>query len=166
MSDSTKQAPENLARTVMTDPVHFLAFGFGTGLAPFAPGTFGSLPGILLFWLTMDFGLYVQLGIAAGISLAGIWICGESARRIGVHDHGGIVWDEIAGMYITLLAAPFSVVGWVLAFVFFRFADIVKPWPIRDLDHRIDGGVGIMLDDLVAALYAAILLALYGWLMT
>jgi len=160
------KAPENLARTVMTDPVHFLAFGFGTGLAPFAPGTFGSLPGILLFWLTMDFGLYVQLGVAAAISLAGIWICGESARRIGVHDHGGIVWDEIAGMYLTLMVAPFSVFGWILAFGLFRVMDIVKPWPIRDLDHRLGGGLGIMLDDLAAALYAAILLVLYGWLMT
>jgi phosphatidylglycerophosphatase A len=158
--------PENLARTVMTDPVHILAFGFGTGLAPFAPGTFGSLPGILLFWLTLDFGLYVQLGIAAAMALAGIWICGESARRIGVHDHGGIVWDEIVGMYLTLLVAPFSVFGWILAFALFRVMDIVKPWPIRDLDHRIGGGVGIMLDDLAAALYAAILLGLYGWLMT
>ncbi len=160
------QQPDNLARTVMTDPVHFLAFGFGTGLAPFAPGTFGSIPGVLLFWLTMDFGLYVQLGVALAITLAGIWICGESARRIGVHDHGGIVWDEIVGMYITLLAAPVSVVGWVLAFAFFRVMDIVKPWPIRDVDHRLGGGVGIMLDDLVAALYAAVLLGLYGWFMT
>ena len=160
------QAPENLARTVMSDPVHFLAFGFGTGLAPFAPGTFGSLPGILLFWLTMDYGLYVQLGVAAAITLAGIWICGESARRIGVHDHGGIVWDEIAGMYLTLMVAPFSVFGWILAFVLFRIMDIVKPWPIRDLDHRLGGGLGIMLDDLAAALYAAILLLLYGWFMT
>lgn len=158
--------PDNLTRTVLTDPVHFLAFGFGTGLAPFAPGTFGSLPGILLFWLTLDFGLYVQLGVAAALSLSGIWICGESSKRLGVHDHGGIVWDEIAGMYVTLLVAPFTVVGWVLAFVFFRVMDIVKPWPIRDLDHRIDGGVGIMLDDLAAALYAAILLVFYGWLMT
>jgi phosphatidylglycerophosphatase A len=158
--------PDNLARTVLRDPVHILAFGFGTGLAPVAPGTFGSLPGILLFWLTLDFGLYVQLGVAAAITLAGVWICGESARRIGVHDHGGIVWDEIVGMYVTLLAAPVSVTGWVLAFVFFRVMDIVKPWPIRDLDHRLGGGVGIMLDDLAAALYAAILLGIYGWLMT
>ncbi|MCH9693118.1 MAG: phosphatidylglycerophosphatase A [Gammaproteobacteria bacterium] len=161
MTDQEK----NLARTVLTDPVHFLAFGFGTGLAPKAPGTVGSLPGILLFWLTMDYGLYVQLTVAVVVILVGIWICGESARRIGVHDHGGIVWDEIAGMYLTLMVAPFSVVGWVLAFVLFRFMDIVKPWPIRDLDHRLKGGVGIMLDDLVAALYAAILLALYRWLM-
>jgi len=147
----------------MTDPVHFLAFGFGTGLAPVAPGTFGSLPGILLFWLTLDYGLYVQLGVALSMTLAGIWICGESARRIGVHDHGGIVWDEIVGMYVTLLAAPVSLVAWVLAFVLFRVMDIVKPWPIRDLDHRLGGGVGIMLDDLAAALYAAILLGFCGW---
>jgi phosphatidylglycerophosphatase A len=83
-----------------------------------------------------------------------------------VHDHGGIVWDEIAGMYITLLAAPPTVAGWILGFVLFRFFDIVKPWPIRDLDHRLGGGAGIMLDDLAAALYALILLGLYGWLMT
>ena len=154
-----------MARKVMTDPVNFLAFGFGTGLAPIAPGTFGSLPGVLLFWLTMDFGLYVQLGVAAALVVAGVWICGESARRIGVHDYGGIVWDEIAGMYVTLLAAPVSLLGWVLAFVLFRITDIVKPWPIRDLDHRIEGGLGIMLDDLVAALYAAVILGLYRWLM-
>ena len=157
--------PENLARTVLTDPVHFLAFGFGTGLAPFAPGTFGSIPGLILFWLTLDFGLYVQLSIAVAMTLIGIWICGESARRIGVHDHGGIVWDEIVGMYVTLFLAPVSVVGFVLAFVLFRIMDIVKPWPIRDLDHSMQGGLGIMLDDLLAALYAALLLALYGWFM-
>ena len=158
--------PQKLARTVFTDPVHFLAFGFGTGLAPFAPGTFGSLPGMLLFWLTLGFGTYVQFVVAAAIAVVGVWVCGESARRIGVHDHGGIVWDEIAGMYLTLLAAPVSVTGWVLAFVFFRLMDIVKPWPIRDLDHRLRGGAGIMLDDLAAALYAAVLLGIYRWLVT
>jgi len=159
-------APDNLARTVLTDPVHILAFGFGTGLSPVAPGTVGSLVGILFAWLTLDLALPLQLGVAAAISLSGIWICGESARRIGVHDHGGIVWDEIAGMYITLLAAPPTVVGWILGFALFRAFDIAKPWPIRDLDHRLGGGAGIMLDDLAAALYALILLALYGWLMT
>ena len=158
--------PQIPARTVFTDPVHFLAFGFGSGLAPFAPGTFGSLPGVLLFWLTLGLGTYVQFFVAAAIAIAGVWICGVSARRIGVHDHGGIVWDEIAGMYLTLLAAPVSVKGWVLAFVLFRLMDIVKPWPIRDLDHRLRGGAGIMLDDLAAALYAALLLGIYRWLMT
>ena len=159
-------APRNLARTVLTDPVHILAFGFGTGLSPVAPGTVGSLVGVLFAWLTMDLGLPLQLAVAAAISLSGIWICGESARRIGVHDHGGIVWDEIAGMYITLLVAPPTITAWILGFVLFRAFDIAKPWPIRDLDHRLGGGVGIMLDDLAAALYALILLGLYGWLMT
>ena len=156
----------NLTRKVLTDPVNFLAFGFGTGLAPVAPGTFGSLPGILLAWLTLDMGIYVQVGIATALFSSGIWICGESARRIGVHDHGGIVWDEICGMYITLLLAPATVLGFALGFGLFRLFDIVKPSPIRELDHRLGGGLGIMLDDLVAALYALILLALYGWLMT
>jgi phosphatidylglycerophosphatase A len=165
MNESPESKEKNLARAVLTDPVHFLAFGFGTGLAPFAPGTFGSIPGVVLFWLTLDLGLYVQLGVAAALALSGIWICGESARRIGIHDHGGIVWDEITGMYITLLAAPFSVTGWLLAFALFRLMDIVKPWPIRDLDHRLGGGVGIMLDDLVAALYAFVPLGLYRWFM-
>ncbi len=158
------QPPVNLARTVLTDPVHFLAFGFGTGLAPFAPGTFGSLPGLLIFWLTLGLGTYVQLGIVAAMAAIGVWICGESARRIGVHDHGGIVWDEIVGMYLTLFLAPQTVAGWIVAFVLFRVMDIVKPWPIRDLDHRLGGGAGIMLDDVVAALYALILLAFWGWL--
>ncbi len=162
MSDGDK----NLARQVLSDPVHILAFGFGTGLAPGAPGTVGSLLGVLLAWLTLDLGLSAQIGVALGLFVAGIWICGESARRLGIHDHGGIVWDEIAGMYITLLVAPFTLSAWILAFLLFRAFDIVKPWPIRDLDHRLGGGLGIMLDDLVAALYAAILLALYGWLMT
>ena len=153
-------------RTVLTDPVHFLAFGFGTGLAPKAPGTVGSLPGLLLFWLTQDYGLTVQLGVAAAAFVFGVWLCGLSARKIGVHDHGGIVWDEIVGMYLTLLAAPPGAVGWLAAFVLFRVFDILKPWPIRDLDHRLRGGLGIMLDDLVAALYAALLLVFYRWLMT
>jgi phosphatidylglycerophosphatase A len=162
MSDTRK----NLARQVLTDPVHILAFGFGTGLAPVAPGTVGSLLGVVLAWLTLDLGLITHIGIGLGLFLAGIWICGESARRIGVHDHGGIVWDEICGMYLTLLVAPPQLSAWILGFLLFRGFDIVKPWPIRDLDHRLKGGVGIMLDDLVAALYAALLLALYGWLMT
>ena len=157
---------DNLARKVLTDPVNFLAFGFGTGLSPVAPGTVGSLLGVALAWLTMDVGLYVQLAVAVAISVVGIWICGESARRIGVHDHGGIVWDEIAGMYVTLLVAPPTILGYALGFVLFRLVDIAKPWPIRDLDHRLGGGLGIMLDDLAAALYALILLGLYGWLMT
>ena len=157
---------ENLNRKVLTDPVNFLAFGLGTGLMPVAPGTFGSLLGVGVFWVTRDVGLYVQLSIAAALIVSGIWICGRSSAQLGVHDHSGIVWDEVAGMYITLFLAPPTMLGYALAFALFRFFDIVKPWPIRDLDHRLGGGLGIMLDDLAAALYALILLAFYGWLMT
>jgi phosphatidylglycerophosphatase A len=162
MSDAAKIS----ARTVLTDPVHLLAFGFGLGLSPIAPGTVGSLLGVALAWLTLDSGLIVQVGIAAAMFAAGIWICGNSSRRLGQHDPGGIVWDEIGAMYATLLVAPATITAWILAFGLFRAFDIVKPWPIRELDHRLGGGLGIMLDDLVAALYAAILLALYRWLMT
>ena len=162
MNDSEKK----FARRVLTDPVNLLAFGFGTGLAPFAPGTVGSLLGVVLAWLMQDQARVVQLGAGVVLFVAGIWICGESARRIGVHDHGGIVWDEICGIYVTLLVAPPNVAAWVLGFLLFRAFDIVKPWPIRDLDHRLGGGLGIMLDDLVAALYAAVLLVTYRWLMT
>ena len=158
MSDSV----DNLARKVVTDPVNLLAFGLGTGLAPFAPGTVGSLLGVVLAWLVIDLGIEIQIAIAVFLSAAGIWICGESARRIGVHDHPGIVWDEIAGMYLTLLVVPPQILLWALSFGLFRLFDIWKPWPIRDLDHRLSGGTGIMLDDLVAALYAALILGFGG----
>ena len=150
------------AKTVFTDPVHLLAFGFGTGLAPKAPGTVGSMPGVLLAWLTLPLAIEWRIGIGILLIITGIWICGESARRIGVHDHGGIVWDEITGMYLTLLVAPPQIALWALSFGLFRLFDIWKPWPIRDLDHRLSGGAGIMLDDLVAALYAALILAFGG----
>ncbi|MGI9201265.1 MAG: phosphatidylglycerophosphatase A family protein [Woeseiaceae bacterium] len=166
MSDDTKISP----KVVLTDPVHLLAFGFGLGLSPVAPGTVGTLLGVLFAWFALNLGFYAQIGIAVGLVVAGIWICDNSSRRIGQHDPGGIVWDEIAAMYIVLLFAPATITAWILAFALFRFFDIVKPWPIRDLDHSIRGGLGIMLDDLVAALYAVILLALlvqlHGWLMT
>jgi len=157
---------KNLASQVLKDPVHFFAFGLGAGLAPYAPGTVGSVLGVALAWLTKDIDLLAQLGVAVSLFSCGIWLCGESARRLGIHDHGGIVWDEIAGMYLVLIFTPAGLYWWIAAFGLFRAFDIVKPWPIRDLDHRLKGGLGIMLDDLVAALYAAILLALYGWLMT
>ena len=164
MTDTQKIAL--LRRQVLRDPVNFLAFGLGSGLAPQAPGTVGTLLGVALAWWTLPLGFELRLLVAIALIASGFWICGESAKRIGVHDHPGIVWDEITAMYITLLVVPTTLPAWILAFVAFRAADIVKPWPIRDLDHRLRGGLGIMLDDLVAALYAAILLAFYRWLMT
>ena len=156
---------QNLHTRVLKDPVHILAFGFGTGLSPWAPGTVGSLPGVLLAWGTLPLAMELRILVGIALIVSGIWICGESARRIGVHDHPGIVWDEIAAMYLVLLWLPPSLTLWALGFGLFRLFDIWKPWPIRDLDHRLRGGLGIMLDDLVAALYAALILGFYRWLM-
>ena len=148
----------SLRNRVLRDPVHLLAFGFGTGLSPWAPGTVGSLLGVAVAWWAMPLSLEVRLALGLLLVVAGVWICGVSARRIGVHDHPGIVWDEIAAMYLVLQAAPASFWAWAFGFGLFRLFDIWKPWPIRDLDHRLHGGLGIMLDDIVAALYAALLL--------
>ena len=154
-----------LRRKVLRDPINLLAFGFGSGLAPVAPGTAGSLVGLVLAWSTLDLPIAARLLVAIALLLSGIWICGEAARRIAVHDHPGIVWDEIAGIYLALLVAPPSIWAWALGFGLFRLFDIWKPWPIRDLDHRLKGGLGIMLDDLVAALYTALILGFVGSLM-
>ena len=156
---------KELRRKVLRDPVNLLAFGFGSGLAPVAPGTAGSLVGLALAWVTMDLPLVSRLVITIALILSGIWLCGEAARRIAVHDHPGIVWDEIAGIYLALLVAPPTIWVWALGFGLFRLFDIWKPWPIRELDHRLKGGVGIMLDDLVAALYTALILGFVGSLM-
>lgn len=154
-----------LIQKVLKDPVHWPAFGFGLGLAPVAPGTFGSLLGLPLWWFGWQLGTPVYLGLCLLVFVAGIWICGESAKRLGVHDHGGIVWDEVAGMMLTLTFVEPSLLAGLLGFGLFRLMDITKPWPIRDIDHRLEGGLGIMLDDVLAAVYAALALAGIFWLM-
>jgi phosphatidylglycerophosphatase A len=149
---------KTLNRTVLTSPVHFLAFGFGSGLSPKAPGTMGTLAAIPLYLLLMNLPLTGYLLAVLLISVAGIWICGESSRRLGVHDHGGIVWDEFAGFLLTMTAAP---QGWewiVLGFALFRLFDIWKPWPVRVADRQLHGGLGIMLDDILAGIYAWLVL--------
>ncbi len=136
-------------------PANFLALGFGSGLAPRAPGTFGTLVAVPLYVLLLEALTlpWLLLVIAVG-TFAGIWICGAAARSLGVHDHPGIVWDEFIGFWISCIALP---AGWpwlFFAFVLFRFFDIVKPWPINWLDRRMPGGLGIMIDDVVAGFYA------------
>jgi phosphatidylglycerophosphatase A len=144
----------------LRDPVHFLAFGFGAGLAPRAPGTAGSAVGVLAAWWLLDLPLLVRGGIVLAVIALGIYVCGESARRLQRHDDQRIVLDEIAGVLLASLAlASASFFGLLLVFVFFRLFDIWKPWPIRDVDHSLHGGLGIMLDDLIAAVYAAVCVA-------
>ena len=146
--------------STLRDPVHFVAFGFGAGLAPRAPGTCGSLVGVLAAWWLLDLPLAWRVGVVAAVIAVGILVCGESARRLQRHDDQRIVFDEIAGVLATSLAVlEKSILALALVFVFFRFFDILKPWPIRDVDHSLKGGLGIMLDDLIAAVYAAVCVA-------
>ncbi|NHA15549.1 phosphatidylglycerophosphatase A [Thioalkalivibrio sp. XN279] len=148
-----------LAPGLLRDPVHFLALGFGAGLVPVAPGTAGTVVGVLIDPLLRPLGLELRVLVVVVMALAGIWICGASARRLGVHDHPAIVWDEIVGYLALMLLLP---AGWIWALVgfgVFRLFDIWKPWPIRQLDHAVGGGLGIMLDDIAAAAWGALVLA-------
>ncbi len=137
-----------------------IAQGFGAGLAPWMPGTFGTLAAIPLYLLLqpLDQGLYLLLTLLFfGL---GVWACRVTSDAMGVHDHPSLVWDEVVGYLITMAWAPAGW-GWVLlGFVLFRLFDIWKPWPIRWLDRRVEGGFGIMIDDVLAGVYAAIVLAL------
>lgn len=159
MSNKNPEIP-NLNRKVMTNPVHFLAFGFGSGLAPFAPGTFGTLMAVPLYLLMMQLSLVPYLLLIGIVCISGVWICDKSSKLLGVHDHGGIVWDEFAGFFITMIAAPAGWIWIVIGFALFRLFDIWKPWPISLLDKNIEGGLGIMVDDIVAGIYALICLQL------
>ncbi len=137
------------------NPWQVLAFGFGAGLAPRAPGTFGTLVAIPIHLLIAPAPLAVQGLVVAALAVAGIPICARAAAELGVEDHPGIVWDEIVGFLLTMLAAPAGWAWLAAGFVAFRFFDIVKPWPIDLVDRTVHGGLGVMLDDLIAGLYAA-----------
>jgi len=150
------EKPEGLARQVVGDPVHWFAFGFGTGLLPVAPGTWASLFTAIAFWFLPEMSTGLLLGSTAALFLFGVWVCGESSRRLNAHDFQGIVFDEVVGMLLTLVVVIREPVWIMVAFFCFRVMDIWKPWPIRDLDHRMSGGLGIMLDDVLAAIYAAV----------
>ena len=137
-------------------PHQFLGLGFGLGLSPKAPGTFGTLAALPFILLTMGQPLWVQIAVAVFISVIGIWICGKTAEDLKVHDHPAIVWDEVAGFYITMIGAAINWQTLLAGFLLFRFFDIVKPGPIRTLDKRLHGGMGIMADDVLAGLCSLI----------
>ena len=151
---------EKLSPQLLRQPLDFLALGFGSGLLPRAPGTAGTVAAIPLYLVMQSLALQVYVPLVVLLFLLGIPICAHTARRLGVHDHPGIVWDEIVGYLITMTFAPPGWL-WVLAgFLLFRFFDILKPWPIRWLDRRVGGGFGIMVDDLLAGIAAAAVLQL------
>lgn len=139
-------------------PVHFLALGLGSGMPRFMPGTWGTLAAAVIFVLAyvafgpLDWPIY--LGFCMFSALVGIYLCGKTADDLGVHDHSGIVWDEFVGFWLTMFLVPVTWYWLLIAFVLFRIFDILKPWPIGWADKKVQGGAGIMLDDLIAALYA------------
>ena len=135
-------------------PWHWIAFGLGSGLSPWAPGTAGTLAAIPLYLAMAGLALPWYLGLVALATLVGVWACGAAARDLGRGDPGAIVWDEVVGYLVTMTAAPPGWIWVLLGFALFRLFDIWKPWPIRVLDARVHGGLGIMLDDLVAGALA------------
>ena len=154
MNPDTRQ----LRKVALSTPAGFLAFGFGAGLSPRAPGTVGTLVAIPIALLLDSQPVLLQLALVTLLFVAGIYFCGQTSRRLGVHDHGGIVWDEITGFLYCAIAAPATVTGYIAAVVLFRIFDIFKPWPIRMVDEKLKGGFGIMFDDIIAAAYTAAIL--------
>ena len=152
--------PHPHARFAFGHPAHVVAFGFGAGLAPFAPGTFGTLVAIPLWWvLVQGYPPAALLALVAGLFAAGVWACELTGRHLGIADHGAMVWDEVVAFLLVLALLPEGIAWLVAAFLLFRFFDIVKPPPIRDCERRFKGGFGVMFDDLVAAGYTLLVLA-------
>ena len=153
-------------RFLLAHPARLVAFGFGAGLAPKAPGTVGTLLGFPLSWLvaTAAPDLINQLALLAAAFIVGIPICARAGRALGVADHGGIVWDEVVAFALVLVFTPAGWLWGALAFALFRLFDIVKPWPIREFDRRLKNGFGVMFDDLLAAGYAIAVMKGLTWL--
>jgi len=150
-------------KQLFKNPNHLFAFGFGSGLAKKAPGTFGTLAAIPFFLLLQNLSWPLYLSWLLVTFALGVLWCDRSSKALGVHDHGGIVWDEFVGFWITMFMAP---TGWawiLIGFVLFRFFDVLKPWPINWLDKKVHGGFGIMIDDVLAGIYALIVLQLIAF---
>ena len=167
MITSAESAARPSLRFVFLHPAHFLAFGFGLGLIPIAPGTFGTLLALPMYaWLLPRLGDQTFAALLPVFFLAGIWACHVTGRNLGVHDHGGMVWDETVAFLIVLYFTPSSAMWQAFAFLLFRLFDIAKPVPIRYFDRSIRNGLGVMFDDLLAAFYTLLCLAcgkfLYG----
>ncbi len=156
-------------RALLTTPAGWLACGLGSGLVPFAQGTFGSLVALLPWLLLRALPPWLYLAVLLAGFTIGVWACDVAGRALGVDDHRSLVWDEFIGQWLALFPLllpsllPAGGFRWwmpALGFVLFRLFDVWKPWPIRWLDRRVKRGLGVMIDDVVAGIFAAILLAL------
>ena len=148
---------------LISHPAHFFSLGFGSGLAPKAPGTFGTMLGLPLFWLISNCPFSTQLIIIATLFIIGIYFCGKTGKALGVADHGAIVWDEIVAMMLVLAFTPTGFIFWFIAFLLFRLFDIWKPYPICYADTKLKNGFGVMFDDLLAAIYAILVMKFIIW---
>jgi len=151
------------SKIVFTNPIHFVAFGFGSGLSPKAPGTAGTVVAVILYLLLSQLPLTAYVLMLLITFVAGIYLCDRSSKLLGVHDHGGIVWDEFVGYWIAMLLAPTGWIWIIVGFILFRLFDILKPFPINYLDKHVHGGLGIMLDDVLAGIFALICLQLIAF---
>jgi phosphatidylglycerophosphatase A len=155
-----------LVKKVWQDPAYFIAFGFGSGLMPIAPGTWGTLAAMPLYLLMVGLPLWLYLFITLLAFILGVWVSEKVSRDLGVHDYSGIVWDEVVGYLLTMAMVPVGL-GWMIAgFLLFRLFDIWKPQPIGLVDAKVKGGLGIMLDDVLAAIPAWLILQLLIWSFT
>lgn len=152
---------EKLSTKVWQDPAYFIAFGFGSGLAPVAPGTWGTLAALPVYLLLIKTGWLVYLTLTVLAFIIGVVVSNRVSNDLGVHDYSGIVWDEVVGYLCTMFLVPHSA-GWMVAgFILFRIFDILKPPPIRTVDKHVGGGLGIMLDDVLAAIPAWLILQVF-----
>lgn len=157
---TTSRAPD--ARFLLSHPAHFIALGFGAGLAPVAPGTFGTLAGLGLYWLLAQVAPPLVIAfLAIPAFFLGVWACERTGRDLGVQDHGAMVWDEIVAFLPLAALASSSLMLQAVAFVLFRLFDIWKPYPIRLVEKNVKGGMGVMVDDLVAGAYAYVAFVLF-----
>ena len=148
---------------MIAHPAHFFGLGFGSGLAPKVPGTIGTLVGLPLFWLISIYTFNTQLIIIAALFMIGIYFCDITGKALGVADHGAIVWDEIVAMMLVLAFTPAGFIFWFIAFLLFRLFDIWKPYPICYADAKLKNGFGVMFDDLLAAIYAILVMKFIIW---
>ncbi len=152
-----------LSSRVWQDPVYFIAFGFGSGLMPIAPGTWGTLAAMPIYLLIAGLSWKTYLILTIMAFCLGVWVCNKVSTDLGVHDHSGIVWDEVVGYLLTMFWVPMHA-GWmIIGFILFRIFDIWKPQPIGFVDKNVQGGLGIMLDDVLAAIPAWLVMQLLVW---
>lgn len=144
--------------SVWQKPSHFIAFGFGSGAMPIAPGTFGTLIAVPFYLAIATFSLPVYITLVVLITLGSMWLCERVSREINVHDHQGMCLDEIVGYLVTMIGAPYGFFWMALGFLLFRVFDIWKPWPIDYIDQKVSGGFGMILDDVLAGIYSLLIL--------